>query len=87
MLQEPSFDLVLSVLEGLDDDDLEQQVAFIEGSMYAHLARETTASRPVTSTEETEEDVGRTAVWRGFRRPGARSGGGDPVARHPHRGR
>ena len=56
--QEPSFDLVLSVLEGLDDEDLEQQVAFIEGSMYAHLARETTASRPVTSTEEDDSKVG-----------------------------
>jgi type 2 lantibiotic biosynthesis protein LanM len=55
-LQEPSFDLVLSVLEGLGDDDLEKQVAFIEGSMYAHLARETRASRPVTFTKETEED-------------------------------
>jgi type 2 lantibiotic biosynthesis protein LanM len=56
--QEPSFDLVLSVLEGLDDDDLEQQVAFIEGSMYALLARETTASRPVRSTEEDDSTVG-----------------------------
>jgi hypothetical protein len=59
--QEPSFDLVLSVLEGLDDDDLEQQVAFIEGSMYAHLARETTASRPVTSTEEDDSTIGPTS--------------------------
>ena len=42
---------------GLDDDDLEQQVAFIEGSMYAHL-HETTASRPVTSTEEDDSTVG-----------------------------
>ena len=25
----------------MDHDDLERQVAFIEGSMYAHLARET----------------------------------------------
>ena len=55
--REPSFDLVLSVLERLDNDDLELQVAFIEGSMYAHLARETTTSYPVTATEETEEDV------------------------------
>jgi type 2 lantibiotic biosynthesis protein LanM len=50
--QEPSFDLVLGVLEGLDDEDLEQQVAFIEGSLYAHLARETTASLPDTDPEE-----------------------------------
>jgi type 2 lantibiotic biosynthesis protein LanM len=55
-LQEPSFELVLRVLEGLDDDDLEQQVAFIEGSLYAHLARETTASRPLTASEDPEED-------------------------------
>ena len=52
--QEPSFDLVLGVLGGLDDEDLEQQVAMIEGSMYAHLARESTTSRPVP--EEPEED-------------------------------
>src|SRR5687767_13630166 len=50
--QEPSFDLVLSVLEGLDDEDLEQQVAFIEGSMYAHLARVITTSQPDTDPEE-----------------------------------
>jgi type 2 lantibiotic biosynthesis protein LanM len=55
--QEPSFDLVLGVLGGLDDDGLQQQVAFIEGSMYAHLARETTASYSVKDAEETEEDV------------------------------
>jgi type 2 lantibiotic biosynthesis protein LanM len=50
--QEPSFDLVLSVLEGLDDEDLEQQVAFIEGSMYAHLARGITTSQPDSGPEE-----------------------------------
>ncbi|HEX5848037.1 MAG TPA: type 2 lanthipeptide synthetase LanM family protein [Rubrobacter sp.] len=53
-LQEPSFELVSRVLEGLGDSDLEQQVAFIEGSLYAHLARETTASHPVV--EEPQED-------------------------------
>lgn len=53
--EEPSFDLVLSVLEGIDHDDLERQVAYIEGSMYAHLARESAASYP--AAEETEEDV------------------------------
>ena len=42
------------MLEGLDSDDLEQQVALIEGSLYAHLARESTAFRPVP--EEKEED-------------------------------
>ncbi len=52
--QEPSFDLVLRVLRELDDEDLEQQVAIIEGSMYAHLARESTTSRPVP--EEPRED-------------------------------
>ena len=84
--QEPSFELVLRVLEGLDDDDLEQQVALIEGSLYAHLARESTASRPVP--EETGRGrFGRAALRRSFRRPGARSGGVDPVARDPYRGR
>ena len=56
--QEPSFDLVLSVLEGLDDDDLEQQVAFIEGSLYAHLARESTASRPLSEEPEEDDPIG-----------------------------
>jgi type 2 lantibiotic biosynthesis protein LanM len=55
-MREPSFDLVLSVLDGLGEGDLEKQVAFIQGSMYAHLARETTASRLVSFTKETEED-------------------------------
>jgi type 2 lantibiotic biosynthesis protein LanM len=52
--REPSFDLILRVHGGLGEGDLEQQVALIEGSMYAHLARESTASRPVP--EELEED-------------------------------
>jgi type 2 lantibiotic biosynthesis protein LanM len=50
--QEPSFDLARGVIEGLDAEDLEQQVAFIEGSIYAHLARESTSSHPDTEPEE-----------------------------------
>jgi type 2 lantibiotic biosynthesis protein LanM len=52
-MEEPSFDLVLRVLEELDEADLQQQVAFIEGSLYAHLARDSTASPQVA--EEVEE--------------------------------
>jgi type 2 lantibiotic biosynthesis protein LanM len=52
-MEEPSFDLVLRVLKELDEEDLEQQVAFIEGSLYAHLARESTA--PPHAAEEVEE--------------------------------
>jgi type 2 lantibiotic biosynthesis protein LanM len=52
-MEEPSFDLVLRVLEVLDEADLQQQVAFIEGSLYAHLARESTASPHVV--EDVEE--------------------------------
>ena len=44
-----------------------------------------TAPRPVP--EETKRTSGRTAGGRGLRRPGARPGGSDPVARYPHRGR
>ena len=83
--QEPSFDLVLSVLEGLDDDDLEQQVAFIEGSLYAHLAREKV--RPLGPfRKRRKRTIGRTASDEAFVAP-ALDGGGDPVARNPHRGR
>jgi type 2 lantibiotic biosynthesis protein LanM len=57
-LQEPSFELVLRVLEGLDDDDLEQQVALIEGSLYAHLARESTVSSPVPEVPEEDDSAG-----------------------------
>jgi len=56
--QEPSFDLVLRVLEGLDDEDLEHQVALIDGSLYAHLARESSASRPVPEEQEEEHSAG-----------------------------
>ena len=53
---EPSFDLVVGLLEELDHDDLEQQVAFIEGTLYAHVARETTGLRLAPAAEDAEED-------------------------------
>ena len=53
---EPSFDLVVALLEELDHDDLEQQVAFIEGTLYAHVARETTDLRLAPAAEDAEED-------------------------------
>ncbi len=37
---EPSFDLVLARLTALDEEDLERQVAFTEGVLYAHGARD-----------------------------------------------
>lgn len=39
-LQESGFDLVVARLRGLDDLDLERQIGFIMGSLYAHVARE-----------------------------------------------
>ena len=54
--QEPSSELVLGILQGLDSDDLERQVAYIEGSLYAHLARGTAASQPEAAAEEPEDD-------------------------------
>ena len=78
----------LGVLEGLDNDDLEQQVAFIEGSLYAHLARETTASHPVAAAEEPEEDdPAGPPSDEAFVASALDPGGGDPVARDPDRGR
>ena len=53
---EPSFDLVVRVVEGLDREDLERQVAYIEGTLYTHLARETAAPRPLLPTDDTPED-------------------------------
>ncbi len=44
--EESSYGLVLKILGSLDEDDMERQVAFIEGSLYAHLARDTASSQP-----------------------------------------
>jgi type 2 lantibiotic biosynthesis protein LanM len=38
--EEPSFDLALAQLKALGNEDLERQVAFIQGSLYAHVARD-----------------------------------------------
>lgn len=50
--EEPSLERVIGLLASLDEEDMERQVAFIEGSLYAHLARETSVSsydpRPVS---------------------------------------
>ncbi|MGF1470870.1 MAG: type 2 lanthipeptide synthetase LanM family protein [Rubrobacteraceae bacterium] len=50
-IKEPSFELVQRRLEALDDEDLEQQVAHIEGTLYAYLAREA----PMISRSSGEE--------------------------------
>jgi type 2 lantibiotic biosynthesis protein LanM len=67
-MQEPSFDLVLRVLEELDEEDLQQQVAFIEGSLYAHLARESTTSPHVVEAVE-EGDLAGLPVDEAFIAP------------------
>jgi type 2 lantibiotic biosynthesis protein LanM len=67
-MEEPSFDLVLRVLEELDEADLQQQVAFIEGSLYAHLARDSTAS-PQVAKEVEEGDLIRPPVDEAFIAP------------------
>ena len=82
---EPSFDSWSADTRAMDDDDLERQVAFIEGALYAHAARETTGARAGT-TEDEEAGSVRRAVERGVRRLGARPRRDDPVARDPHRG-
>ncbi len=53
---ERSFDLVVRIVEGLDREDLERQVAYIEATLYTHLARETAVPRPVGPTDDTPED-------------------------------
>ena len=40
--KEPSFELVVARLQALGDEDLERQVAFIQGSVCAHVARDMT---------------------------------------------
>ena len=53
--QEPSFELVVARLQALRDEDLERQVAFIQGSVYAHVARDMTdaSSRPARRSMRT----------------------------------
>jgi type 2 lantibiotic biosynthesis protein LanM len=59
--QEPSFELVVARLQALDDEDLERQVAFIQGSVCAHVARDVARA---SSRHSPEVDVGRSqAGW------------------------
>jgi type 2 lantibiotic biosynthesis protein LanM len=51
----PSYGLVLARLRALDAADLEQQVALVEGSLYTHLARETTSPRAAQTPEARAE--------------------------------
>jgi type 2 lantibiotic biosynthesis protein LanM len=54
---EPSYELVRARLRGLSPDDLEQQVALVEGSLYTHVARETTSGAPRQASEGGPLDV------------------------------
>src|SRR5262249_35295887 len=54
---EPSRELVRARLEALSPDDLEQQVALVEGSLYTHLARETTSPAPRHISEGSSPDL------------------------------
>src|SRR6266566_6257646 len=49
--EEPSFDLVVTRLKSLDDEDLERQIAFIQGSLYAYVARDVARTPVVSGTE------------------------------------
>ena len=49
--EEPSFALVVTRLQSLDDEDLERQMALIQGSLYAHVARDVARTPAVHSTE------------------------------------
>ncbi len=48
--EEPSFDLVVTGLKSLNDEDLERQVALIQGSLYAHIARDVAEVQGVNSS-------------------------------------
>ena len=58
-LEEPSFDLVARRLKALDDEDLERQIALIQGSLYTHVARDV-GRRPVVNS--TGVDAGTATV-------------------------
>lgn len=59
--QEPSFELVVARLQALGDEDLERQVAFIQGSVCAHVARDMTDA---TSGHSPEVDADRSQAGR-----------------------
>ena len=48
--EEPSFDLVVTRLKTLDDEDLERQIGLIQGSLYSHVARDVVRIPVVNST-------------------------------------
>ena len=55
--REPSFELVVARLQALGDEDLERQVAFIQGSVCAHVAR---GMAHASSRPSPKVDVGRS---------------------------
>ncbi|GHO84959.1 type 2 lanthipeptide synthetase LanM family protein [Dictyobacter formicarum] len=57
--REPSFELVVARLQALDEDDLERQIGFIAGSLYALVARDplpTASDIDITSQAMIEVD-------------------------------
>jgi len=53
--EEPSFDLVVTRLQSLDEADLERQMALIHGALYAHVAR---AEARMPGVHSAEVDAG-----------------------------
>lgn len=49
--ERPGFDLVMTRLQSLDDEDLERQVALIRGSLYAHVAHNVAGTPALSSAE------------------------------------
>ncbi len=56
--REPSFDLVVDMIDGLSHDDLERQVGFISATLYAHVARETMTMPATTDENERGREPG-----------------------------
>ncbi len=58
--REPSFELVVARLQALGDEDLERQVAFIQGSVCAHVARDMAhaSSRPSPTVDANRSQAG-----------------------------
>ncbi|TMC15526.1 MAG: type 2 lantipeptide synthetase LanM [Chloroflexi bacterium] len=59
--QEPSFERVVAKLQALGDEDLERQVAFIQGSVWAHVARNVA---PASSGHSPQADTSRNQAGR-----------------------
>ena len=60
-LREPSFDLVVARLQALGDEDLKRQVAFIQGSLCAHVVRD---GARASSRHSQEVDAGSSQAGR-----------------------